>query len=155
MFDFIRDLDPTTTTLYLGALVPLIVGAITKKYTSPKVKALANIGTSAIVGSLAYLVTASGYNVGGFINHSAEAFLAGIGTYYGFLKPSGLAEKIQDKTSSFGVGEEVVPADEVVNVTPAPGYEIDDLSPHIHEDEDPLQFVGEPADAPRESGRMP
>lgn len=154
MFDFLRDLDPTTTTLYLGALVPLIVGAITKKYTKPAVKAVANVATSAVVGSLAYLVTANGYDLGGFINHTGEAFISGIAAYYGFFKPSGIAEKVQDKTATFGVGtEEPPPADPVPAAPIAPALVATDDEVLPYEEPD-IEIDIDPAGPPPVAGEI-
>lgn len=177
MIGFLNSVDPSTAARWLGVLVPLIVGAITKKYTNPGLKAVTNVFVAAIVGSLSYLATAKGYDFSGFVSHSAEAFISGIVAYYGLLKPTGIAGKIADAKPDFGIGSPDLTAkekgaedagDPAVEVVPVPAegsvevpddveegavYELDETV--RHPEEDPLDHVGEPADAPLEIGRLP
>lgn len=98
--------DPNNVARGLGLLVPILVGLITKKYTDKRTKAIVNVVASAVVGSAAYLVAdTGGYDFAGFFNATINALIASFAAYYGVLKPTGVAGKVQDATANIGVGK--------------------------------------------------
>lgn len=99
------NMDASTLSKLLGLLVPLLVGVFTKRYASSGLKSAINIGGSAIVGSLSYLVAADGgYDVRGFINAALNTVIVSVAAYYGLYKPTGISDTVQAKTADFGVG---------------------------------------------------
>lgn len=96
--------DPESVVYLVGILVPLLVGVVSKKVASRRVKAVLNAVLSAIAGSTAYLVAVDGgYDFVGFVNSAVGVFIVSIATYYGLWKPTGAAEGVQNKTSGVGI----------------------------------------------------
>lgn len=101
-----ENIDPVDAARWLGLLVPLIVGVISKRTANQGLKSVLNLLVSAIVGSLAYLAAADGgFDFGNFVEQTANAFLSSIVAYYGFLKPTGVAGVVANKTAGFGLGQ--------------------------------------------------
>jgi hypothetical protein len=95
-----------TVARLLAFLVPLFVAFITKKWASAGLKGFLNLVSSAVVGSVTYLVSADGnYDWRGFVNATLNVFVVSVIAYYGVLKPTGLSDTVATKTRSFGLGK--------------------------------------------------
>lgn len=99
--------DAATVSRLLGALVPLLVAVLTRRYATSGLKAALNLVSSVVVGSATYLVAADGgYDWQGFVNASLNTLIVSAATYYGLWKPTGVAGTVAKKTESFGIGSE-------------------------------------------------
>ena len=105
-------LDATSVVFVVGALVPLLVDLITKRYTTTRVKTVANAVASVVLGGLVYLVGADGsYDWRGFANGAANVFLISLLSYLGW-KGVGVTGKdgvISRATGQRGIGTAVAP----------------------------------------------
>jgi hypothetical protein len=89
----------TLLTLLVSAVLPLLVGLVTKLDTKPGRRAILLGLFAAITGFLNELITA--LSTGGSFNVSEALFLwlgvfiISVGVHFGFLKPTGLSTKAQ------------------------------------------------------------
>lgn len=95
--------DMTLLALLTGVIVPLLVGLLTKLNASPAVKSFINLGLTALGAAL---VTSNqiGFSWKPFAVNFAVAWAVGIGTYYGFYKPTGVANTVANVAPTVGVG---------------------------------------------------
>lgn len=95
--------DMGLLTILIGVVVPLLVGLLTKLNASPGIKATLNLGLTAIGAAL---VTSNqvGFSWKPFLVNAGVAWAVSVGTYYGFYKPTGVAPKVAEATSGFGIG---------------------------------------------------
>lgn len=97
-------LDVPMLNLLLGVGIPLLVAALTRLRVSSGVKAVANLGLSALAGGVAAAVLADGAVE---VKTVVLGFLATWGTsiltYYGLHKPTGLVGLVAAQTAGFGV----------------------------------------------------
>lgn len=94
-------------TFVVGAVIPLLVGVVTKARASSAVKGLANTFLSLLAGTIVVAID-HGLHV--------DAHL-GLGMFYAFVsstvayktawKPTGIAAAIQEATAQLGIGKEV------------------------------------------------
>lgn len=86
-------------TLLSGVVLPLLVGLVTTKVTSPSRKAVIlaalAVATSLLAELAAALQRGEEYNLGMALLLGIGTFLVATGTHYGFWKPTGVAEKAQ------------------------------------------------------------
>lgn len=100
---------------FVGAAVPLLVGLVTKWKASARLKAIFNLGLSAIAGAVATAIQSKG-------SVDATQWFVGIGTtwgisilsYYGLWKPTGTAQTVESKTANIGVGPSSTPVEVAV-----------------------------------------
>lgn len=98
------NLDPFTLNIVLGLLVPVLVGVATRQTTSSAVKSMCNVLLSAVVGGMVTLnELGDAADVKVVIQGIFFTFATSIVSYYGFMKPSGFTDKVQDKTKHFGL----------------------------------------------------
>lgn len=88
-------LDAQTLGLLIGTVLPLLVGLVTTRVTSPAIKAIALAGLSALTGFLTELTTPS-FELKSAILTWLGAFLVAVGMHYGLWKPVGATATVQD-----------------------------------------------------------
>ncbi len=97
--------DTTLIALISGVIIPLLVGVVTKINASSGVKAIANAALSALAGALALVLPdGSDFVWRGFLVNFGLAWAISVSTYYGFWKPTGTSDTVQEATGNFGVG---------------------------------------------------
>ena len=89
--------------LVVAILLPAAVGLVTKEVTNSSVKAVALAALSALAGIGTAYVNNKGILTEETVMESVRYFAIAVVSYFGFLKPTGVTGKIQEKTSSFGV----------------------------------------------------
>lgn len=123
--------DPLAVVQFLIAFVlPVLVGLVTTRDTSPAVKAwlLASLSlVNSLLIELARALTAAiTYDLGVALLAALPAFVVSVASHYGLWKPTGVAGKAQDvgaKPSGIPTvlkdGERVIPADEIRRISEA------------------------------------
>lgn len=110
--------NATNLVRLLGILIPLATAIITKQVAASGLKSVVTLVLSILAGTIVYLVSVDGgYAIGGFFNAFMNAFLPAIASYYGFLKPTGIAGSFAATTAGFGIGNPPAPAMET-NMAP-------------------------------------
>ena len=94
-------LDPLAVVqLLIAFILPVLVGLVTTKVTSPAVKAWLLAGLSLITSLLVELgrSIASGttYDLGVALLAALPAFVVSVATYHGLWKPTGVTATVQD-----------------------------------------------------------
>lgn len=80
-------LDVSQWALLFGALMPLLVGIVTKRVAQPAVKATTLLVLNAINGVLVdFFATPTGFDWKGAIVNALAGLVTSVGVYYGFLK---------------------------------------------------------------------
>lgn len=93
--------DTQTLTLLAGVVIPLLVGLLAKARAHPGLKALLNAALTAAAGAL----TLPGpFTARGFAAAWATTWVVSVATYYGILRPTGVAGAVQRSTANVGVG---------------------------------------------------
>lgn len=98
--------DPAFVTLLSTAVIPLLVGLITKKYTSKAVKALTNAFVVAVVATLA-LASANGLTLKAFITAVFIGFLTSSAAHQFIWKNLGVSEYVANVSPDTGLGAPV------------------------------------------------
>lgn len=91
-------------SVFAGAVLPVLTGLFTKELASGALKASILALLSAVTGLVNGAITMGGAFTGDAIVAAAVTWMMAVATYYGYLKPAGVTEKVNAKTSSFGVG---------------------------------------------------
>jgi len=95
--------DMTLLALVSGVIVPLLVGVLTKLNASSGVKAVLNLGLSALAAGLA-TANEIDFTWKPFLVNFAFTWVVSVATYYGFWRPTEVSTKVQEATAEFGVG---------------------------------------------------
>jgi len=95
--------DMTLYALLTGVIVPLLVGFLTKINASAAVKATLNLGLVAL-GTALVTFNQIDWDWKAFAINFGVGWAVAVATYYGFYKPSGVAEKVAQVAPTFGVG---------------------------------------------------
>jgi|SRR5688572_4935115 len=95
--------DMTLLTLVAGVVIPLLVGVLTKLDAHSGVKAVLNLGLSALAAGLA-TVNEIDFRWHPFLVNFAFTWVVSVATYYGFWRPTEVSIKVQEATAEFGVG---------------------------------------------------
>lgn len=86
--------------LLIGTVIPVLVGLITFHTTSAKAKALVNLAAVALTGFLTEwftaMSTAANFDWQQALVGVAVAFIASVGTLYGFYKPTGVDNSLKN-----------------------------------------------------------
>ena len=86
--------------ILLAVVMPLLVGLVTTRVTSGSVKAWLLAGltlATAVITQLGAAITSgTPFDLGLALLSTIGAFIVSVGTYYGLLKPTGIAVKAQD-----------------------------------------------------------
>lgn len=95
-------MQPTLDTAYwlglaIGVVLPVLVGLVTTRVTSPGTKAVLLLALTAVNGFLVELANpGDGYQVGSAIVLWAVSFGTGVLAHFGLWKPTGVAGRAQD-----------------------------------------------------------
>jgi hypothetical protein len=92
--------------LLFGALMPIVVGLVTKASAAPGLKAAVLLALELLTGVMTeYFASPAGYDWGGALVNALAAFVTGVAVYHGFLQhqPAYRATVI-DATARFGLG---------------------------------------------------
>lgn len=85
--------------LVLGVVLPVLVGLVTTKVTSPGSKAVLLAALSVVTSLLTELIGAmlstTEYNLGLALVLGLGTFIVAVSTHYGLLKPTGISEAAQ------------------------------------------------------------
>jgi hypothetical protein len=84
----------------VGFLVPIVTAVIIRRGWSQPVQAVANFIVAAIAaaGTQYFEGNLDTSNVDGFVRTLMVVFVASIASYYGFMKPTGVAPKVEAAT---------------------------------------------------------
>lgn len=99
-----ESLDLSQWALLFGALMPVIVGIVTKQVAQPAVKATTLLVLNAVNGILVdWFATPTGFDFKGAIVNALAGLVTSVGMYYGFLKQTNNLG-INVITADFGYG---------------------------------------------------
>lgn len=93
----------TFYALLTGIIVPLLVGFLSKLNASSGIKAVLNLGLTALGTALVTLNQVS-WDWKTFAVNFSIGWAVSVATYYGFYKPTNIAGTVAEKTPNFGVG---------------------------------------------------
>lgn len=97
-------IDSAVLTLIAGTLVPLATGLVSKQSASSGLKAVINVFLSAVAAVALQANAHNGLVTQDTLVQGYQVFIAGIASYYGFLKPRGVASKVSGITGERGIG---------------------------------------------------
>lgn len=95
--------DMTLLALLGGVIVPILVGLLTKLNASSGVKAVLNLGLTALAAALA-TVNEIDFEWRVFLVNWFVSWAVSVATYYGFYKPTTISTQVQTSTANFGIG---------------------------------------------------
>ena len=99
--------DLTWLNFIVGALIPVLTGAIVKSKASSQFKAYVNLAIGAVSGALITVITNSGQlQPKEFIASIGTTLVVSWGSYNGFYKKTGITDAVQGATGNFGLGTE-------------------------------------------------
>lgn len=95
-----------TTAKLIGIVIPILVALVTKASASSGMKAVINALMSAVAGALAVVVQQHGdvWNLNTLGASIGWTWVVSIATYYGLLKPAGIAPAVARVTARAGIG---------------------------------------------------
>lgn len=98
-------IDVTALNFVIGILIPLLVALVTKLDASKSLKAVLNLGLSAVAGAAVVAVQAAGnIDVSSVIVGIGTTWITSIVSYYGLTAPAGIAPAVAKATATKGVG---------------------------------------------------
>jgi hypothetical protein len=101
------ELDVSVLARVQGMVIPLLTGLITKKVASSRLKAFCTAMLSLLGSVVAVAIAADGKVVlGDWVDTFVTTLVTATATYYGFWKPTGTAEAVQDIAPTLGLGSE-------------------------------------------------
>lgn len=101
-------LSLTQWALLFGALMPVLVGLVTKANASAGTKAVTLLFLDAVNGVLTdWFATPNGFDWGGALTATLAAFVTSVAAYYGLLKHT-VSPAINVATANVGIGGHVV-----------------------------------------------
>jgi len=90
--------------LLFGAVMPVLVGLVTKSNASPGTKATTLLVLNAINGVVTdYFASPNGFDWNGAIINTVAALITSVAAYYGFLKHT-VSPALNSATANFGMG---------------------------------------------------
>lgn len=99
-------LDITQWSLLLGALMPLLVGVVTKLRAPAGVKASTLLVLNAINGVLTdWFATPSGFDIKGALVNALAGLVVSVGTYFGFYRYT-VSPALNRATAAIGIGRQ-------------------------------------------------
>jgi hypothetical protein len=97
-------LNVSQLALLFGALMPILVGLVTKANASANAKAVTLLVLDAVTGLLTeYFATPNGFDWRNALVSTLAALMTSVATYYGFLKHNGNLG-LNKATATFGLG---------------------------------------------------
>jgi len=98
-------LDITQWALLVGAVMPLLVGIITKQVANAAVKATTLLVLNAINGILTdWFATPSGFDLKGAVVNALAGLVVSVGTYFGFYRYT-ISPALNRATAAIGFGQ--------------------------------------------------
>lgn len=98
-------IDVSALNFVVGVLIPILVALLTKLNASRGLKAVINLGLSAIAGAVVVAIQASGaVDVGHVVISIGTTWIVSIASYYGLTAPTGVAPAVASATAGVGVG---------------------------------------------------
>lgn len=98
-------IDDLTINFLVGAVIPLLVGLLTKLKASSGLKAIMNFGFSATTGVLTTLLGGGTITVKEMITKIFMTWFASIIAYEGLQKPTGIAGTVASIAPTLGIGK--------------------------------------------------
>lgn len=98
MFEYLSYLE-----LLVAIVLPAVVALVTQKVRSSGFKGVALAVLTAVSVVASALINDQGVWTDATLYAGIESFTMSVIFYFGLLKPSGIPEKIAEKTSNFGV----------------------------------------------------
>lgn len=95
--------DMTFYALLTGVIVPILVGVLAKLNASSATKAVLNFGLTAL-GTALVTFNQVDWNWKVFAVNFGVGWAVSVASYYGFYKPTGVADKVATATADVGVG---------------------------------------------------
>lgn len=96
--------DLNNWALLFGAIMPFVVGIVTKRVASSGTKAVTLLFLNAVNGVLTdWFASPNGFDWEGAIFASLSAFITSVGLYYGLWKHTA-SPVVVDATARFGIG---------------------------------------------------
>lgn len=96
--------DVQFLTFLVGTVVPIVVGVLAHSRASAALKGFLNLTLSALAGVVIVLIARDGVWTAAVGVGAFYAWVASVGTYFGFLKPAGIAAAVA-KAVPGGVGK--------------------------------------------------
>lgn len=96
-------LDIATWSLIASLVIPLLVGVVTKEVASQGLKATLLALFSAANGVVSSAIQNEGLLTQATFTAAVVSFVVSVATYYGYLKPTGVAPAVAEKTSDVGI----------------------------------------------------
>lgn len=93
----------TLVDLAVGAVLPLIVGLVTKEVTNSGVKAVLLAALAALAGVGQAYVDDNGILTDATLTDAVTYFVIAVTSYFGVLKPTGVSGAVQSATKNVGV----------------------------------------------------
>ena len=91
-------------SLLFGAIMPVLVGLVTKSTASASLKATTLLVLNAVSGVLTdYFASPNGFDWNGAIINAVAALITSVAAYYGFLKHT-ISPALNNATANFGIG---------------------------------------------------
>lgn len=97
-------LDLTALNFLGGVFIPLLVAVLTRSSASRGLKAVLNALLSLAAGLVATAIATDGLLEMQTVVSVGITWVTSVATYYGLLKPSGVAPLLADATKNFGLG---------------------------------------------------
>lgn len=97
--------DPAVLSILLGVVIPVITGVVTKEVAHAGLKATVLLFLSGLTGVLASAQTNDSVISKQTLIFAAVAWAVGVATHFGWLKPTGVSDAVQSKTSNIGIGK--------------------------------------------------
>ena len=106
--EFLQGLDPSVINAITGTLIPVLVALVTKEVSSSGLKGAINALLAAASAVITEIYTSdAGLVLQEVVASGFTTYVVSIATYYGIWKPTKTTEKVQKKTSEFGLGRRV------------------------------------------------
>lgn len=96
--------SPFVVSILVGIILPLLTGVITKIGAGSAVKAAANAVLSVLTGVIANLALNPTIDFQDLAYAVTLAFVSSVATYHSLWVPIGTAQKVQESTANFGIG---------------------------------------------------
>ena len=100
----VLEADINVLTILLSTVIPILVGIVTKEFAAGGLKAVILMAFSGLTGVVNSMIENEGVLTSETLTAAVVAWVTAVATYYGFLKPSGISEKVNTATAAVGVG---------------------------------------------------
>ncbi len=87
-----------------SVFLPILVGIVTKQVAHPALTSILLALFSAANGVVSSAILDHGIITKATLSAAFISWVVAVASYYGFLRPTGVAPAVQEKTADFGVG---------------------------------------------------